>query len=92
MVWLFCSPHHTRDNDGGNKESASAAARAVLDRQLGTYFCLRMAGNVCITAGAFVNCTSWGLAAYVLAGVNLFSFFGVSLVGTNLLAHRYLVS
>jgi hypothetical protein len=77
-VWLFCSPH--------NSDVAKD-----LDRTLGSYFALQWLANLLVLASSLANtCTSSTSAGTIGLLVNLFVSFSLSIIGTNLLCHRYL--
>jgi hypothetical protein len=58
---------------------------------VGSYFALQWLANLLVTAAALsVNCTSSGPIFAAGGLINIFVSFGLSVVGTNLLCHRYL--
>jgi hypothetical protein len=64
----------------------------VLFFSVGSYFALQWLSNFLVAATALgQNCVQSETANAVLFLVNLLSSFGLSVIGTNLLCHRYLV-
>jgi hypothetical protein len=58
---------------------------------VGAYFGVQLLGNILVTASALgVNCTATPVVGLICLPLNTFASFGVSLVATNLLIHRYL--
>jgi hypothetical protein len=59
---------------------------------VGSYFALQWLANFLVAATTLgQNCVQSKTAGAVLFLVNLFASFGLSIIGTNLLCHRYLV-
>ena len=59
---------------------------------MGSYFALQWLANLLVAAAALEsNCVQSLIATQVLFLVNLFATYGLSVIGTNLLCHRYLV-
>jgi hypothetical protein len=64
----------------------------LLSLSVGSYFALQWLANLLITATALgQNCTLSNTANTVLWLINLLASFGLSVIGTNLLCHRYLI-
>jgi hypothetical protein len=82
LYWLFHSPHLT---------SPSAEGRE-LDRKLGSFFAVQLLAGILIAASACYSCTRFGSKAGTILGFfcNL-SAFGLSVLASNLLEHRYLL-
>ena len=58
---------------------------------VGSYFSLQWLANLLVTATALgQNCTASYTAKIPLHLINLLATFGLSIIGTNLLCHRYL--
>jgi hypothetical protein len=76
-VWLFFSPH-------------TSPVEQDLDRTLGSYFALQWLANLLVTASALSMSCTISPAIYTIGKlINLFAT-GLSVIGTNLLCHRYL--
>ena len=59
---------------------------------VGSYFALQWLANLLVAATALGNnCTQSNTAYTITFLVNLLATFGLSMIGTNLLCHRYLV-
>ena len=59
---------------------------------VGSYFALQWLANFLVAAAALgQNCVQSETANKLLRLVNLLASFGLSMIGTNLLCHRYLV-
>jgi hypothetical protein len=59
---------------------------------VGSYFALQWLANLIVAAtGLATNCVQSETAATVLNAAAMFAMFGLSMIGTNLLCHRYLV-
>jgi hypothetical protein len=77
-VWLFFGPH-------------KSDIAQDLDRTLGSYFALQWLANLLILAASLgINCNASGTADAIAKFVNILVSLGLSLIGTNLLCHRYL--
>jgi len=81
LSWLFFSPHASKGAPGGTCD---------LDRKLGSYHALRLLANMLMTASSLWNCSSSPIVDTVLSLAARFVFFGLSIIGTNLMSHRYL--
>ena len=58
---------------------------------VGSYFGIQWLANLLVTATALgSNCTESETASTALYLINLLATFGLSMIGTNLLCHRYL--
>jgi hypothetical protein len=59
---------------------------------VGSYFALQWLANLIVAAAALgANCVQSFTADQVLYFVTLLATYGLSVIGTNLLCHRYLV-
>ena len=77
-VTMCCSPHVS---------SCSSFSFAV-----GSYFALQWLANLLVTAASLgTTCVQSATAQTVLSTINLLAMFGLSVIATNLLCHRYLV-
>jgi hypothetical protein len=81
VAWLFASPH---------KIGASSTARS-LDRKLGSYTFARLLANMCQLVIECRRCTSSPLVLEVGSFLGITIFFGIGIIGSNLLLHRYLL-
>ena len=79
VTWLFYSPHKT-----------NMKKEAALDRTLGSYYATNLLVNITLQTLAVFGCTdSQSLVDILVFFAGLFVFCG-SILGTNLLCHRYL--
>jgi hypothetical protein len=59
---------------------------------VGSSFALQLLGNVCVTGSAIYICQSSLLLGTLLYFVNIVIATGVSVIGTNIMCHRYLLA
>ena len=104
-VWLFFSPHNSdgaRELDRtctkitiAFLQQFNACPSLVLSHfplPVGSYFALQWLANLLVAATALgQNCVQSETANIALFLVNILATFGLSVIGTNLLCHRYLV-
>jgi hypothetical protein len=77
-VWMLYSPHHT-------------LLGRTLDRKLGSYCIMRLFSNMVVSSVQLSKCTTSETAAMVANTINLFVYWGCTIIGSNLLLHRYLL-
>lgn len=77
LVWLLSSPH------------TSSIARE-LDRKLGAYYALQLLANMAITLTNMYHCSTSSTLGYILWVLNFVLFYGISIISTNIMSHRYL--
>jgi hypothetical protein len=96
--WLFCSPHMSHSAGSSITgpaprpagRSDTADEDSDLDRKLGSYYFLQLVANIIVASSGMFNCQSDDLVAKFCLGVNLLVWAMFSIIGTNLLSHRYL--
>ena len=57
---------------------------------VGSYYATQLVGNVLVTATAMYTCTSSALGFKILHLIYMLALFGINVVGSNLMCHRYL--
>ena len=77
LLWLFGSPHFKIRDD--------------LDRALGTFCMIQIVGNVCVSTSNLYICTNNFQTYQLLINMYMLSLFGISVLGSNLFAHRYML-
>jgi hypothetical protein len=83
--WRCVSPHH-------HDSSRQSALATELDKKLGSFYVWQVFGNMLVAALSLHNCTKLDRSFIALDISHDLSFFAISVVGTNLLCHRYLLS
>ena len=63
-----------------------------LNTPVGSFFAVGVMANFLVTAtGSGIICTSSQTISQLLGSVYILMTFGVSIIGTNILCHRYLI-
>lgn len=79
LIWLFYSPYIALVDAEG------------LDRKLGCYYAVNLVGNALMLGLYSFGCTSNQEQADIMFLIASALTFGVSIIGTNILSHRYML-
>jgi len=84
LVWYFLSPHNVKHN---------SAVAENLDRTFGSFFAVEVVANLIVSATSLgENCNSSPTIHQISVAVGILTLFGLSILGTNILCHRYLLA